>query len=546
MHEKNIKLSEARTRKKRAQSEGAEKNTKLSEARARKKWTQSEVAEKIGTTQVNVNRWEQGKNRPSPYYRQALVNLFGLSEEELGLTSEAGPTIPAKSEVREAERPSETTLPPRDQDRQSMIQRVSNLWISGVLDHSLFQGRLIHLHLQEQPDAVANPWAEAVQESILPSHAIDEKKSIIDIYDHASGALLLLGESGAGKTTTLLCLTRELLERAKADETHPLPAVFNLSSWAERRLSIPAWMVEELNRKYQVPHKLAQTWVEANQVLPLLDGLDEVTESCRVDCIQTLNEYRKEHGFLPMVVCSRKVGYLALLTRLALNNAIAIEPLTEKQIDEYITSGGKPFRDVKTAFQNDPSLKELASTPLMLSIITRAFQNSSLSPLASVQDPRERRRLIFEKYVEVVLRRRGPKKQYQPEQVVHWLAWLARHMQNHNQTEFHLERLQPDWLPDDRTRLRYRNTITRLVFGINCCVVAALFACFRGDSAPTKPGLFFWLGAGGKGNEILEWMRPGLAPGLAGAGSLDLLMIVPGQSHLNFEPLKLHFESLKL
>src|SRR5437016_5082164 len=52
-------------------------------------WTQSQVAEQLGTTTVNVNRWERGLTSPSLYFRQKLCDLFGKSAEELGLISEA-------------------------------------------------------------------------------------------------------------------------------------------------------------------------------------------------------------------------------------------------------------------------------------------------------------------------------------------------------------------------------------------------------------------------------------------------------------------------
>lgn len=51
-------------------------------------WTQSQVAEKLGTTTVNVNRWESGITSPSLYFRQRLCDLFGKSAEELGIIPE--------------------------------------------------------------------------------------------------------------------------------------------------------------------------------------------------------------------------------------------------------------------------------------------------------------------------------------------------------------------------------------------------------------------------------------------------------------------------
>ena len=409
-----------------------------------------------------------------------------------------------------------------------MLKRVSTRWISGVLDHSLLdQGTFIHLRLQECPTVVINPWSRVAQESNLPSRSLSPETRILDVYDEAAdGGLLILGEPGAGKTTLLLSLARDLIARATLNETHPMPVIFHLSSWAQKRLPLTVWLADELNSKYQVPRSLAVAWVAENRILPLLDGLDEVAEVHRVEAVKSINAYRKEHGFVPMVVCCRASEYLALDTRIALDKAVSIELLSWEEIADYISKGGESLQGIQIALKSDPGLQEMASTPLMLNILAQTSRATSLEDILSVQDEAKRRAMIFEKYIDTVLKRRGPEKPYLAEQTQRWLSWLARQMQQHNQTEFYLERMQPDWLPDDRARVRYRNTIIRIIFGLNYIVTSALFACFRGDSAPTKPGLFFWLGATGKGNELLEWMRLGLGGGLAGAGSLDLLMLV--------------------
>jgi hypothetical protein len=72
---------------------------------------------------------------------------------------------------------------------------------------------------------------------------------------------------------------------------------------------------------------------------------------------------------------------------------------------------------------------------------------------------------------------------------------------------------------------KYREAVTRLVFGLAIVVGAGLLACFRGDSVPSGPGLFFWVG-GGKGSSILGWMTPGLGEGLLGSGSLGIIYLL--------------------
>jgi tetratricopeptide (TPR) repeat protein len=62
----------------------------LRQERELRAWTQSELAERIGTTQINVSRWENGVTVPSPYYRQKLAGLFEKNVQELGFRHETG------------------------------------------------------------------------------------------------------------------------------------------------------------------------------------------------------------------------------------------------------------------------------------------------------------------------------------------------------------------------------------------------------------------------------------------------------------------------
>src|SRR5690348_3703174 len=63
-------------------------SSRLKQERERRGWSQSDVAKRVGTTQVNISRWENVTTTPSPYFRQKLVEIFGKSLQELGLFTE--------------------------------------------------------------------------------------------------------------------------------------------------------------------------------------------------------------------------------------------------------------------------------------------------------------------------------------------------------------------------------------------------------------------------------------------------------------------------
>src|SRR5437588_12364023 len=76
----------------------------LADERIRRRWSQQEVADRIGTTHVNVSRWERGITKPNPYFRRKLCSLFGKTEQELDLAPppeppQSTPAVPASVEA---------------------------------------------------------------------------------------------------------------------------------------------------------------------------------------------------------------------------------------------------------------------------------------------------------------------------------------------------------------------------------------------------------------------------------------------------------------
>jgi predicted NACHT family NTPase len=147
-----------------------------------------------------------------------------------------------------------------------------------------------------------------------------DDRDVSVIYD-ATGLLLILGEPGSGKTTTLLDLARTLLERAKDDIKERVPIVVNPSSWKSNQ-PIAEWISNELSEKYRVPRKIARFWLQRGYLLPLLDGLDEVETVMQPDCVAAINAFIEESEPSGLVVCCRLNEYRWLPKRLKLNGAI--------------------------------------------------------------------------------------------------------------------------------------------------------------------------------------------------------------------------------
>ncbi len=392
---------------------------------------------------------------------------------------------------------------PTNHNRHVMLQRVKTYWLVGVLQESLHGAEMIDLAMTYRSNAVANAVASSAladwqqPENLLPGELFDTPlplgTSITSVYDEAEGTLLIMGEPGAGKTTVLLQLVSDLLLRAEMDGRHPIPVVFSLASWAGS-LPLGDWMVNELATRYEVPRRLGQAWLKNGELLPLLDGLDEVELEQRIPCAHAINQFRQRYMRLPTVVTCRIKDYEALATRLNLAQAIVLQPLSLEQIDHYLGSMGPRLAGLRAALQTDMTLRELAESPLMLSMMTLAYYRMPEQVALSLGDRKMGRTLLFDVYVERMVRYRGGEALYEPEQTVQWLAWLAQKMSQFNQTIFFLEGLQPNWLPRDQQRqfadgLRYRLAGLFVLIGLLAGLVGLAVGDWRALLAGTAVGL---------------------------------------------------------
>jgi hypothetical protein len=377
----------------------------------------------------------------------------------LQIPGDQGPRLYSRKDVLD---PSKVVLiggpvvPPAgaNRNRSAMIEKVRTIWITGFLQQSLFHEVRILLGLSERPDAVSRPLDLLVKRPNEGERLLSSETQIVNVFDNMDRSLLILGAPGSGKTTLLLELARDLLDRAERDPTHPIPVVFPLSTWFASKKPLVDWLKDELNLRYDVPHKIAREWVDSDQVLPLLDGLDEVQAERRAECVTVINSFRQSHGFLPLVITSRTADYEALAESLRLHGAIVVRPLTREHVTAYLTDLGAAGEQIRVAIDEDWSLWELLDSPLLLNMVTVAYSGQRDSPLPRSRNVAERRNDLFGLYVKQMLQRGATESRYTMEETVHWLTWLALVMTRHGQTVFYLERLQTAWLP-----LRQRKTI---------------------------------------------------------------------------------------
>ena len=275
-------------------------------------------------------------------------------------------------------------IPPDGEQRSQLLvllDRVNETWVDGVLRNSLYNEALMSLGKRPIEEAVEPPWKHVVELSSQRSQLILQDRNITTIFD-ATGLLLILGEPGSGKTTTLLELAANLIARVKSDAKERVPFVLNLSSWKKKQ-PLAEWIALELSEKYRVPVKLAGSWLQNDYLVPLLDGLDEVPTALQPECVAAMNDFIDRCEPSGLVVCCRLMEYQWLPKRLKLNGAICLESLSTEEVNNYFVRGGPKLVALREVVDTDPVLQELAQTPLMLSIMSLACQGADGNELAS-------------------------------------------------------------------------------------------------------------------------------------------------------------------
>ncbi|MBD2347028.1 NACHT domain-containing protein [Anabaena subtropica] len=349
------------------------------------------------------------------------------------------------------------------------------------LNDSLLFSLMIELDQQEQPEKVGrNPlqplYTIATNQHTSPPQQINRLVEVLQRPD-ISSRLLILGQPGGGKTTTLLNLAEELLETAKQNDQAPMPLIFELSAWRDDSVNILDWLIIQLKEEYNLAPGISRFWLERGDILPLLDGLDELGLERQKKCIKAINQYLSEDAKRDLVVCCREEEYIAGEEQLTqLHGAICLQPLSDRQIQDYVNDLRRLH--VWQEIQRNPEFLELARTPLLLSMMVVAYQGRAIQ---TKQD-------LFDAYIErrfnllPVGKGEPPRKK-----ILHFLVFLAKRLRG-TQTEFLIENMQPSWL-QNRLKIGLYPIFFILISGL----MGLLFGLFMGLLFGVTMSIFMFL-----------------------------------------------------
>jgi hypothetical protein len=369
---------------------------------------------------------------------------------------------------------SQLAWPPSESQNLRAARRLRSFvqenWIAGVLANSLLSGPFITLSLIDQPDLALN----GVSRKKSTNQGAPAPASLSNLIGPTTQSVLVLGEAGAGKTTLLLDLAEKLLSQRTVEIKDSIPVVLQLSPWRPRqpsriskimwRLGIGkapiaqfgAWVASEIASHYRISEKVANYWVENDNLVLLLDGLDEVAAEVRIECVRSINEFFDKH-MSPTFITSRREEYDALTTRLAVDIAVVIQPLSSEQVAAYL-SDRKHDGLLLATLHADAALKKMAQSPLMLGVLSAANMDSA--PLGSAEG---KRRWVFKEYTRAMITRIGSDDPAIVRRAIRLVSRIAVIMQQSNATTFWTGNLRISNLQEG-TEFRIFMTLLLLTF----------------------------------------------------------------------------------
>jgi MFS family permease len=326
--------------------------------------------------------------------------------------------------------------------------------------------------------------------------------------------LVILGGPGTGKTTLAVQLLRELLATRQCHEGEPVPVLLSVAGWDTSALPrLQDWLALRLRQDYPALRATSldsgtpMTLAENGQILPVLDGLDELPPAAQAAVITALN--RSLSSTDQLIVTARTTDYRRAVDAAgtALTSAVVIEPdpLAPSAVADYLRRclPARPepvWEQLLTQLSTTDAppagsisvLAGITATPLGLWLLRTVYITPGADPAGLLDpdrfpDPATLRTHLFERLIGALIDIRPPssdpgdlfrpRRRHDPTQMRSRLGYLAHHLTQRRNTDGSPRTRDLAWWQLAHTTGAITRT-TRLAIGLTITLAVGFTAAF--------------------------------------------------------------------
>ncbi|MEV8456980.1 helix-turn-helix domain-containing protein [Streptomyces sp. NPDC052095] len=454
--------------------------------------TQEQLAERSGVSVRTIRRLETGG---SGDYRLGTVESLadaleaGTEDRRRLVATLAGPAaeapapspVPARNSGTDEERESGPSPVPADRNSPAaesvhrdiataadeLAREIRRRWQREEEHRRVHDPFPLPVRWRDAPASLTD-FSENIQR-LPPGAAPDrmdlsgELGSVAEVYRRVlSGRLVVLGRAGSGKSVLTIRFVLDRLADRRPRER--VPVLFSVGSWDPTAVALRDWLIDRLLRDH--PHltrrapggsTLAAALVDADLVLPVLDGFDEIAEGLRGTALEVLNATS-----VPLVLTSRRGEFAEAVEKvrapLVWAAGIELTDLTLDDLADYLPRTARPvpredgaspavWTSVLDRLRAPgagaaPPLARVLSTPLMIVLARTMYSDSpdrdpaDLLDTALFPDENALEEHLLAGFVPTVYRRRvaergatGHRGRHpDPARAELWLGHLAHHL----------------------------------------------------------------------------------------------------------------------
>jgi hypothetical protein len=198
--------------------------------------------------------------------------------------------------------------------------------------------------------------------------------------DVAGRRLVILGPAGAGKSVLAAQLILAVMGDRPSDE--PVPVRFDLAGW-DPAVDLGDWLAAQLTSRHEVRAEDARALLYEREILPVLDGLDEISAEKEdlTAAVLGINTFLADRSATGFVLTCRNSVYSDIGRRIEPSREITILPLTTEEIIGFIddaaagdTAAGNAWEPVRAALRDGSAeVHQALSTPWRLTLAVTFF-----------------------------------------------------------------------------------------------------------------------------------------------------------------------------